>query len=143
MLEQQPTASELLHALGRIYVADRRELTAQILLLVRTLSQAGLVTMEDAGGGERALDFSHSGSPRPFERFEVQSVRDLSHLFPARSTASGDAIARANFVCGASVGAGGGSVLLVGNSGSGKSATVETCVAAGMSAAGDGACDVT
>ena len=49
LLQQQPTSTELLNALSKIYEVDRAGLAASVLLLIDNLCREGLVEQESAG----------------------------------------------------------------------------------------------
>jgi coenzyme PQQ synthesis protein D (PqqD) len=96
LLEAQPTASELLSALGQLFEVDRRQLTAVVLILLHNLTNEGLVAAEPAGEGTHELDTSQFTAPRPYEPFSIEAYRELQGLFlpfPGTETHRADAVA--------------------------------------------------
>jgi hypothetical protein len=81
LLEQAPTATELVDHLSSVYTVNRRELTVAALILLRTLTQEGLVVFEDAGNDARSSGSGESIAPQPFEPFSVEAFRELRSLF--------------------------------------------------------------
>jgi hypothetical protein len=88
LLDQQPTASELVIALTHLYNVDRRELTAAVLILLRNLTQEGLVAAEGGGDGSRVLETAGI-KPDQYEPFVVEAYRELHSLFLLFPTAEG------------------------------------------------------
>lgn len=82
LLEQQPTASELIDSLTRLYDLSSRELTAAVLILLRTLMQEGLVAAGDAGEQSgRRLELTGLVKPERYEAFSVEAFREMRGLF--------------------------------------------------------------
>ena len=89
LLEQRPTSSEIVEALGRVYAAGRHDLTASVLVFLHHLSRESLIVAEPAAassdgsndGGSRQMEVDLAAEARTYEPFSVVAYRDLQHLF--------------------------------------------------------------
>jgi coenzyme PQQ synthesis protein D (PqqD) len=82
LLDQHPTASELVDFLASQYDLSRRDLTASLLLLLNNLIHEGLVTASDAGEEfSRRIQPDGMAKQKRYEPFSVEAFRELRGLF--------------------------------------------------------------